>query len=538
MNKLPYWGSWNTGEFQRWDGEDRGYSPDWQLPRIQAGDHIVPTFELITDSLPVNVRSVRSPHYYEPMWSYVKEHNLPLTFVGRNFEGMFARLEPWVSMGPELFTSRPDGSVTNKVSAWVNNFDHWYDLGFRLGEYLQVEYANDYSNPPYVYLGNNNEAGIPKYEEYSVDPLRQTSVEGEVTVDKYVLQREFWKQMSLRRQHFMRGLNDGCPSWSGRMHIFAYTGFGGQFSESEGKPEDLGRYRIPWGGSDGQLEFEGQNVTANIGYIHSWSTHSPYKVRSPQVEASNSRWALDQKLNSDPEFQLETHFWNGQNHEAEVWKGVVRCVLWTMRTEKNRLFLGSNQTVADTYENHMLPLIESCEEVHRNPILADFWQNSTLLHNRWERDFNVMPLLPWEAKDPEKRAVKGYGHPYYWSKAVPWYSDPGDRWFLQNASANERLVLIQHPSGPQFNQYRDMWQSDRAHQSVIKVFALCFQSGDDYLIFASSPIGPQEDVTIDICPDGPMPRFSVTVDTSVSGDFWTYKNDTLSKVLLEQEYAE
>lgn len=534
MNKLPYWGSWNTGEFQRYDGEDRGYSPDWQLPRIQAGDHIIPTFELITDSLPQNVRTVRSPHYYEPMWSYVKEHNLPLTFIGRNFEGMFFRLEPWKDMD-RIYTQTTDGRKLTKVSAWADNHDLFFDLGLTLGDYLQSEYAFDYRTPPYVYLGNNNEAGIAKYEDSILDVLFPIYLEDE---NPYAIKREMWKQYGIRRQRFLDGLNEGCPEWAGRMHIFAYSSFGSSFSESEGKPEHLGRYRVPWFGVDGDEEYAGQNVTANIGYIHSWSTHSPYMVRSPQVEACNSRWALNEKLNADPDFELETHFWNGQGHSPEIWKGVVRCVLWTMRTEKNRLFLGSNQTVADTYTRDMEPFIQACEEVHQNPILSDFWESGELLANRWKRDLSTTPLLPWEAKDPENRAVMAYGHPYYWPKAVPWYSDPGERWFLQHVPINDRLRLVPHHSNSNFDQYRDFWQSDRSHQQVIRVFAICVQAGNRYLLFAHSPLGNMEGVEIQVCPDGTSPRFSVNVDTSVSGDFWIYDqtDDSLQKLSLSQDF--
>lgn len=526
MNELPYFGSWNTGEFQLADGQDTGYHPDWQLEQMAQGRHIYPTFEIITDTLPTNIRANRAA-YYEPMWTHAKAEGLPLVLIGRNYEGMFGKLQPWTDMTTgqdHPFLELADGTIVEKASPWNQHVHHWYDLGLRFGQWLEAEYASDYPDVPWVYLGNNNEAGIAKYHEAVNDIAKPTYLEG---VNKFIVTREMWQGYRLRRMRFIQGLNDGCPSWAGKMKIYAYSGFGNEFGAVEGQPDSWGRYRFPWVGADGDTEYIGYSVTANIGYLHSWSNHSPHKVRSPQVEACNAKYAMDLYKAAHPDFEVETHFWNGQNVSAEVWQGVIRCVMWIMRTKHNRLFLGASRTVADTYARDMHPLVTACEEVHNIPTLTRFWKHGKLLKNLWERDPAQQPPTQWEAKDLSKRFVKGYGHPFHWPNAMPAESkDPGERWFLQHAELNERVRFVPHQTSPQFDQYRDWWQSDRTHQQVVKVYCLAFEEGGEYLLYAHSPIGEQTNVVVQVCPDGSSPRFTVELPTvPVSGSFWLYDTE-------------
>lgn len=525
QNKLPYWGSWNTGENQQSDGQDTGYTPDWQLQQISQGKHIHPTFELFTDNLPRNIRTTRAV-YFEPAWTYAKTNKLPITFVGRNFEQMFKELEPWKSMtkeDPHPFIQKTDGLLLKyATSPWNKNTHHWYDLGLKLGQYLSREFAQDYPDCPYVYLGNNNEVGLALLNQAKLDIAIPSYLVG---ADSQLIHREMWDGYRLRRGEFLKGLDDGCPEWAGRMHTFAYTGFGNEFCSVESSVPGI--YRYPWIGGEGKLEFAGLNVTANIGYLHSWSSNQAWTVRSPQVECCNARHALDVYRRSvNPEFELETHFWNGKAVPPDAWKGVVRTVLWVMRSEKNRLFLGSSQTVASTYDRDMKPLVEAIEEVHTNSVLRDFWENGTLLENRWTRDWVAQPKLG------QYDTATGYGHPYYWKTSVPpEEQDPGNRWYLQHVPLNNRLIQWVENGLPR-PMMRDYWQSDREHKTVIPVFAIAIQKGDEYLIYAHAPQGQLNDVEIQVCPDGGIPRFSITVDVPVEGEFYIYRPEILEPVLL------
>lgn len=509
----PEWGSWNTGEFQLHDGQDTGYHPDWQYEQVTSGKHISPTFEFMSHNFASNIREAK-PHYYEPMWSHARENKLPLVLIGRNFEDLFRTMSPWKDMGADdnLHVVLADGTVkTRWVSPWNKNSHHWYDLGLRMGQYLQREYADDYPDPPHVYIGNNNEMGIPRL----VDAMKDVAMPDYlVLAEKQLIHREMWEGIRLRRGHFLRGLRDGCPSWANVLHVYAYTGFGNSFGEVDIR-SDPHRYRLPWAGADGRIEFAGLNVTANIGYLHNWSTHSPHKVRSPQVEAGNARYALDRYRDSvNPAFDLETHFWNGRSVGPEVFRGVVRCVLWQMRTKRNRLFLGASATRAETMERHMQPFMESVEEIHDNPILLDFWEHGTLLPNLWTRD--------WEQNPARNRydTQSGYGHPYFWPAVMPpEEQDPGQRWFLQRVPLNERFVPW-NTIGGRDDRMWDRWVNDRSHQVDVPVFAICLEKDGQYLLFAHAPMGRRDGVEIQVCPDGNVPRFSVIVGVTTGGGFW------------------
>lgn len=507
---LPVVGCWNTGEFQRKDGEDAGYSPDWQFERIREGRPVRPTFEFHSHALFPDVRRNRR-HYYEPLWSHARDERLPLVFVGRNFADTFRQLEPWKSLSDaHPFVEFADGTIQRRyTSPWSRQAGHWYELGRRFGEYLRREFAVDYPNPPSVLLLDNNEAGITPLNVALQDiaaPDRVKDCEPQLAF------REMWDGYRLRRSLLIEGLQDGCPEWARVLRIYSYGEFGQSFMSVEQR-EHPGRFRYPW--SDfGKLEFAGYHgVTANIGYLHSWSTHSPHKVRSPQVEACNARYAWERyRLAMSPTFDVETHFWNGQRVDADVWKGVVRCVLWTMRSESNRLFLGSTETVADTYERDMQPLMEAVQEVHDNPTLQRFWQHGTLLQNRWERDWADTPAV-----NPNDTQT-GYGHPYWWLPPPEEY-DSAKRWFLQRVPLNQRFAPWEEYGGPD-GRYVDRWAIDRQHQVDVPVFAIALQLGDEYLVYAHAPQQPRDAVTIEVCPDGHTPRFTLTVDVPVEGQFW------------------
>lgn len=522
----PEWGLWNTGEFQKKDGQDSGYHPDWQYQKIRNGSHLSPTFELISDSLPKGIRDAR-PWYFEPMWSHARENRLPLVFIGRNFEDMFRRLEPWASLTEDHpFIEYEDGTVYRRwLSPWNQHADHWRQLGRRLGQYLSDEFGQDYPNPPSVYLGNNNELGLPRFSEAVKDVAFPEYLRG---AEKQLVIREMWHGIALRRGKFLQGLKEGCPEWADVLHVYAYSDFGNEFSAVEIRSDPF-RYRHPWSGPGGDVEFSGQNVTANVGYLHSWSSHRPGTVRSPQVEACNSRYALERyRASVNPAFDLETHFWNGRDVPPDVWRGVVRCVLWTMRTDRNRLFLGAGETVADTYESDLRPLEESCEEVHENATLRRFWTEGTLLCNRWSRD--------WKSRPAASRydTQSGYGHPYHWPAVLPpEEQDPGDRWYLQHVPLNQRFVPWSSVGGPDDRMF-DRWQQDRAHRATVKVFSIALELDGEYLVFAHAPHGDMQGVEIQVCPDGSEPRLVVTVDVPVTGSFWHCSGGTVREVVLER----
>jgi hypothetical protein len=508
--KLPVWGSWNTGERQTADGNDEGYSPDWQLKQLRQGKHLCPFFEFYTDNLLANALTVKDFYYY-PLWSYAKSMKIPIALIGRNFVYTFAQQEPWDSMGSgerHPFLESSSGTIVEYLSAFSDKVEAWYDLGHRYGTHLETEYASDYPDCPYIFLGDNNEVGwstvtrTQNYDKYF--PAYLSGIRPEAVY------REMCDGYRQRQGRFIEGLNDACPSWAGKMFMYGYQAFGNEYGALESSQYI---YRYPYGNILGH-----HGITANVGYLHDWSTHNPGTVRSPQVESCNSAYALEKIREShDQDFKVETHFWNGKGVPIEPWRGVVRCVLWIMRTEFNRMFFASAATREVTYED-MSALIDAVEEVYDNPTLNRFWQDGVLLKNKFARDFTV---------DPQNfyfDTSTAYGHPYYWRSTHPSEDrDPGERWFLQHVPDNERVLVSGHQNS---TYWIDRWQANRDHSRQVLVFAIALQYGedDDYLIYAHAPSGELPDTEIQIYSTGYNPTFSVTVDVPVEGAFWTYNS--------------
>lgn len=514
---LPVVGCWNTGENQLADGEDRGYCPDYQLSRLQVGKPWQVAFEWYDNFRP-NERALR-PWYYEPAWSHCRDNKLPIAFVGRNFADLFRLNPPWSGAIPadHPFRINADGSITKAASPWSPNIHQWYALGRKVGGYLAAEFAADYPDPPSVILMDNAEVGADRrvdarmdsrYPQLLRDAFAKLSPSQAAEIERHV----YGQAMAFRFGELKRGLRDALPEGWKRIKFVAYGQFGSDYASAEVLTDSL-RYGVPWSDAAGDGVFQTHDGrTANVGYLHNWSTGMPGIVRSPSIEAGNSRFALDtMQASFNRDYLIETHFANGKNVSRDVWAGVVRCVMWQMRTEHNRLFVGSSLKVADTATRDMEPLESAAAEVHENETLRRFWGRSTLLPNRWARDFATMP------KRHQYDTDTGYGHPYTWM-LPPEFADTGRRLFVQHVPLNERLQLQYTDTA--YPRYVDRWLRDRTHLVAVPVFAICLQLGDEYLVYAHAPNGAVSGAEIHVCPDGNVPRFRVTVDVPVAGAFW------------------
>lgn len=518
---LPVVGSWNTGQFQRTPDEDAGFDPNWQLQRIITGDPLVPTFEFFEKYSAAGTRENRSLHF-EKLWGFAKRFDLPVSFVGENFADYFRLRSPWKDMRSPDATDHPfleyaDGKRPGIASPFGDNLHHWYNLGAALGGYLEREFAVDYSDCPQIVVYNNAEVGIAKRGEELNDVRCPQWYREAHPEDRAAHLR---RQYRIRRAEMLRGFRDACPTWADRLEFFAYGSFADEFGSGDVQTQNTRRYETPW--RTAKLPF---NSASWAGYVHSWNTWTVDTTRSPPIQSCNARWALEQfQKIENPGFQLEAMYWNGKAAEPAVWKGIVRQVMWTTQVERHRLFTSSSQTRMDTLERDYQPLIESAREIHENAVLRKFWQHGQLLTNRWDRDFELIPKLH------ENDTSGAYGHPYHWPRALPpEWSDPGDRWFQQHVPINDRFRVNEYG-----NRMIDAWQADRSHIQPVKVWAICLQLGEDYLLIACAPRGPVSQCEIQVCPDGPKPRFVVNVDVPVAGGFWLIRDGHEDGVLTEK----
>jgi hypothetical protein len=159
-------------------------------------------------------------------------------------------------------------------------------------------------------------------------------------------------------------------------------------------------YERPWGAGKFPIQL------CWMGRVHPrLADVEPDTLRSPPLEACNSRWALDlYQQTYDRGYIMDTMYWNGKGDDAEVWKGICRQVMWIMQTEHHRLFTPSGATRAVTMDRDYLPLLQAAREIHENAVLKKFWQHGNLVTNRWTRDFDEIPV------DGNGDTSTGYGH--------------------------------------------------------------------------------------------------------------------------------
>jgi len=114
---------------------------------------------------------------------------------------------------------------------------------------------------------------------------------------------------------------------------------------------------------------------------------------------------------------------------------------------------------------------------------------------------------------------------------------PGDRWSLQHVPLNGRFVPWTSIGGPDVRLF-DRWQQDRSHYAEIRVFVICLECDDEYLLITHAPLGDLKSVEVQACPDGPEPRITVTVDVPVSGSCWHCAGDEVRELVMEDVAAQ
>jgi hypothetical protein len=525
-NNLPYWYVQNTGPSQSSNDEDNGYNPDWQIRKLRAACHTIPTFTISTSTLPTGVRSSNEV-YYEPLWTYAKNNKIPVNFIGGNLLDMF-KFEPWASMtGNHPFVETTGGTIHREwLSPWNNNSSGWLEIGKLLGTFLTNEFASDYPDVPSIYISDLNSSGLATPSGARLDeafPSYLTSGNN----DSQFFERQKWDGYRLRRALITRGVKRTCPKWADKIKIFTHAQMGNEFCVTGSVPNGM-EFRFPWSSPSGTLDFYGFNASVHVGCIPSGTSYNVNSIRSPQVEACNVRYAYEEfSRSNDKGFKTETQFYNGKTESItpEQWLGAVRCVLWIMRSERNKVMVPEGQTVSDTYITQVKPVVDAIEEVWDNNILIDFWRSGTLVRNTWSRSFDDFPAI--NSGDTQTAS----GHPYYWENVAPAEEkDPGRRWYLQHVPTNNRLVAWNTVGGSDARGW-DNWKNDTAHTGIIGVYAIALKKANDYLIYAHSPDSAQTGVQIQICPTGYDPVFSITVDVPVSGKFWTYDSSGVLQAL-------
>lgn len=535
---LPRVSTWNTGENQRpADDNDveglKGFTPDWQHARLLEGEPILPAFEL--HNRQVTYEAAR--HYYEPLLTHCAEHRLPISLVMQNLADMprVRRDWPWYfADGDTSYNALPDKShpwlvridengakEVERVTCPWGAVEPWHQIGKLIGRQIANSVAIAYADPPVVYLCDNGEVGwsgtgdnyalaledyrCPADLKVAADAIESDPelIAKGVKPARFLTTKMAVDAYAVRLGEFRRGLNEALPDgWKDKVVLTKYGVWGNEF----------GRVNNDWLNSDpfGPLGRLYDGVECNVGYLHGWSAALPWLTRCPQFEACNTYLGLRHFRQAiRPDFYCDLLFVNDKHNAGvtpDIWEGMVQQCLWTIRPDDVRYYSGSTKPVAPELPDYS-PLLHQVRLLHQSETLARFWQRGQLLKNEWE----ALPKLT------ERDEMRGYGHPYRYVPAHSSFSE--NRWYQQHVPINSRVRIDPYRDT---GFHRENW---RHHDWRVLVHALCLQDGDDYLLIVAAPGEPQEAVEIQVCPDGPQPRFTVTVDVPTAGAFYLRRAD-------------
>ena len=476
-----------------------GYAPAAQIKLIEQGHYVLPAFHL-HDSEDMGLNpSAGQPSftdYFEQPMKRAAKLKLPFSFVSTQWEYLLSK-EPYLSLpadqNPNVVTTA--GKVLPQVCPF-GQLDPWREVGRKWTGSTGIRKLQQwYPDPPRVVFVSNNEHPRLTWSK-AEESKRYLATYGKGRDDDFKRKTigDGWIQRYPALQSAMReGLSS--PAWRTNAIFVGYEAFGpSHFGRWDGWPE----YSLHSPGriDPSPLMWDGGSPSY---YTHDWCAINDYTVWSPQIEAMNWLFMLEQARKSSPNFWFELSIWDGsdgddparktlaksttyanagQAYNPQRYAGFVQFGMWLVRPRAVREFRGWTYSW-EKGGAYFLAICDAVDRVHVNPTLREFWRHGRLVANR---------------------AAK---HPY--QNNVPAEYKDVDRWFLLDTDA-----MPQRP-----------WKLD----TPIPVFALALEQGEapgrQWLLYAHAPTGGRKNVKITI------PNFkAVTVDVPVAGAFFVVDERT------------
>lgn len=483
---LPLTGHWNLGEKQG------GFSPAYQLRMIERADHfLLPWLRMPEPHIyPLNADWL---DYYEPALKRAAQLGLPISLIGTQWESVLTFTDEFFKLPPERNPNvvMANGQVKREISPF-GPVELWREAGRRWGAGPMLKKLQEfYPNPPLVlFISNHEHARLPwnrAEEDFRFARMygssRNEDFKRKVVGDGWIA----------RYRALQEGLREGLsnPQWRARARFIAYDAFGpSHFARWPGWLEHslYSQGRIdPW-----VQAWDGASPSY---YLFNWSGITDYTVWSPQVEAMNWVFMLNEARRVKPDFWFEISTWDGhdptqpndkrkayaqagQNLSPARYGGMVQFGMWLLRPRVVREFRGYQEKLQQA-EDYFLPIVEAVDRVHRNATLREFWRRGELVANRAQQ------------------------HPY--QALVPQEYERVERWFMLDTSLDPRRP----------------WSLT----TQLQVYALALQQGRapqrQWLIYAHAPMGDRNNVSVTI-PD----YRAVTINVAVAGSFYTVDERT------------
>ncbi|MHC1729243.1 MAG: hypothetical protein AB9866_25135 [Syntrophobacteraceae bacterium] len=455
---------------------------------IRKGHFLLPWFQM-----PDPFEQPLDLSYYEAVIKWASRWNLPISLLSTQWERYLTDSPQYFSLprdkNPNVVNNK--GAIEKKVSPF-GPIKPWTEIGKKWGSTQTLRKIQSwYQEPPLVLFISNNEharltwSDVEKSSRYlnSYGLGRDDNFKRQVVGDG-------WKD---RYRALQKGMLNGLTSnaWKDVSKFMGYEAFGtsafgrwdGWIDYSLYKP---GRFE-PW-----PQTWDGGSVSY---YVHNWDASTDYTVWSPQIQAMNWVFMLEETKRLNKEFRFEMSTWDGheegsindkreyytdkgQLYGPERYQGMVQFGMWLLRPRVVREYRSWMDTLEKS-EQYFLSVVNSVDRVHTDPVLRRFWRKGVLVVN------------------------PNGSHPFM-SKVPKEYKD-APRWFLLDADAN----LAKCGTPPD---YRNLY-------AELKVFSLALVIGKaperEWLVYAHSPLKKRAGVEITLPGYGPL-----QVDVTPSGCFY------------------
>jgi hypothetical protein len=351
-----------------------------------------------------------------------------------------------------------------------------------------------YSSPPKVLFISNNEHLKLAWQDANTDQ-RYLAQYGSNTTDdakRKVISQEWIK----RYRALQQGMRDGLthPAWKSNSIFVGYGAFGpahfgrwgGWMNESLTIPNRIDFSPLAWDG--GSVPY----------YVNDWNPSTDYTVWSPQIEAMNWVFMLEDAYALNPKFWLEMSVWDGsqpnqpsdkrafyarQGQQYGPWRyaGMVKFGMWLLRPRSIREYRGQAETLPGM-EAYFQNIVHAVDDIYASPLLTRFWKHGLLVANTH------------------------FPHPYM--ENIPAEFASRQRWYLLDTNKD-----IKRP-----------WTL----ATEIPLFTIALVTGTsqarEWLIYSFSPLREYLGITVTIPEYG-----KVQINSSPSGEYY-YLNEKTNKV--------
>jgi hypothetical protein len=482
--QLPLAANWNV---PNWDG-------DYQVEMVRGGHHILPWIghpdptargeQFAGKYLETNGKALRT-------WAAWK---MPITMRDQNY-AMGLTKSPYKDLPPERNpnTIRPDGSVWTRPSP-LGAVEPWRQVGRSLTDFpLMKKIQELYPDPPLVVFLSNNETRKLRWHELG-ESRRYLDKHGTGRAGEFQrkLVGDGWVE---RFGALLGGMREALVSatWRKNAIFIGYGAFGpacygrwdGWKDYAMCTPDRIAPQPLYWNG--GSPSF----------YDNDWETQkADYLVWSPQIEAMNWPFMIEEARKLNGEFWFEISVWDGavtpgskrrgkpavgkpdqylakgQTWTPARYEGRVQFGMWLVRPRVLREFRGHGQP-REPFQAYWDVIVRCVDRVWQDKTLRRFWRKGRLVPNRQHEH-------PWQADVLAK------------------YKS-ADRWFLLDTSLDAPRP----------------WNN----ATKIRVFALARVMGEkparQWLVYAHAPLGEEKGVEIHV----PGYR-GIKVDAAVAGSFY------------------